>query len=66
MTGMAPTPKKPRVSELYHWRIAKGWTQDEMAKELGISVRTLQRWEESKRLPKKYQRAFEDLKTKNP
>lgn len=63
---MAPRPKKPRTSEIYHWRVGKGWTQEEMSKELGISRFTLRRLEMAKTLPKRYQRAFNDLKAENP
>jgi DNA-binding XRE family transcriptional regulator len=66
MQDMAPRPKKPRTSEIYRWRVRKGWTQTEMAKEMGIGRTKLHYFEQGEPLPKLYQRAFNDLKAKYP
>ena len=39
---------------IQHWRAAKGYTQQEAADRLGISVRTLQNWEIARNMPKGY------------
>lgn len=66
MTVMPPKPKKPRTSEIYLWRTRKGWTQKEMCQELGVERTTLHKLEAAKTLPKKYQRAFQNIKDENP
>jgi DNA-binding transcriptional regulator YiaG len=37
---------------LKHWRDRKGFTQQDAAKSLGISVRTLQNWEIARYMPR--------------
>ncbi len=66
MSVMAPRPKRPRTSPLYVFRTGKQWTQEEMAKELGIHRVTLARLEAMPKLPKRYQRALDDIRAKNP
>lgn len=56
-------PRVPRTNPMCLWRIARGWTQREMAEELGVSVPTLQRLEAKPALPKKYQLAFDRIRT---
>jgi transcriptional regulator with XRE-family HTH domain len=64
ITVMPPEPKYVRVSDLSKWRRAKGWTQKELAAEIGVGVATVQRLEAMPSLPKKYQLAFDQLKDK--
>lgn len=66
MSGIMPRqPAQPRTSPIFLWRAARGWTQKEMADELGVSVPTLKRLEAKPSLPKTYQLAFERLQTKH-
>lgn len=37
--------------QLKNWRTTKGYSQAQAAKKLGISVRTLQQWEQGARKP---------------
>ena len=36
---------------LKHYRVIRGWSQEQLARQLGISLNTLQRWELSKTRP---------------
>jgi len=47
-------------------RIRKGWTQEQMARNIGVSLNTVQRWESGKTLPsplamEKLQKLLEDV-----
>lgn len=47
-------------------RVRKGWTQEQMARNIGVSLNTVQRWESGKTLPsplamEKLQRLLEDV-----
>lgn len=39
------TDKKRSHNKLQHERLARGWTQEEVAEKLGVDVRTVRRWE---------------------
>jgi transcriptional regulator with XRE-family HTH domain len=42
----------PPISEdLKYFRKAKGWTQEELARRLGVTLNTVQRWEMGKTKP---------------
>jgi len=36
---------------LLKWRSKRGWTREEAAAKLGVSRRTLQEWEQGRRMP---------------
>ena len=37
--------------KLKHCRVSKGWTQEQLARSLGVSLNTVQRWESGKTRP---------------
>jgi transcriptional regulator with XRE-family HTH domain len=44
--------KKQEFAErLLTWRTQRGWTREESAAKLGVSRRTLQEWEQGRRVP---------------
>lgn len=44
--------RKKFAKELQAWRERRGFTQQDAAKNLGISVRTLQNWEIARNMPR--------------
>jgi transcriptional regulator with XRE-family HTH domain len=47
-------------------RILKGWTQEQLARNIGVSLNTVQRWESGKTIPsplakEKLQKVLEDV-----
>jgi putative transcriptional regulator len=47
-------------------RVLKGWTQEQLARNIGVSLNTVQRWESGKNLPsplamEKLQKVLEDV-----
>ena len=38
--------------QLRELRFRRGWTRDDLARQAGVSVRTVQRWEEGSTLPR--------------
>jgi transcriptional regulator with XRE-family HTH domain len=47
-------------------RVNKGWTQEQLARSIGVSLNTVQRWEASKTVPspmamEKLQKLLEDV-----
>jgi DNA-binding transcriptional regulator YiaG len=59
----------PRISigtpDLVRIRIARNWTQEDLAQQLGVSVETVQAWEEG-RLPKEFARHYLAIKALLP
>ena len=52
--------------KLKHYRVRKGWTQEYLARSIGVSLNTVQRWESGKTRPsplamEKLQGLFEDV-----
>ncbi len=41
------------TDQLKHLRKSKGWSQEELARNLGVSLNTVQRWEMGKNKPSK-------------
>jgi len=39
------------ADKIRHCRVAKGWTQEQLARNLGVSLNTVQRWEMGKTRP---------------
>lgn len=51
--GYDPRPQEERLEErLKHHREARGWSQDEAARRLGVNPSVLWRWETGRRQPK--------------
>ena len=47
-------------------RVLKGWTQEQLARNIGVSLNTVQRWESGKTIPsplamEKLQKVLEDV-----
>ncbi|MFC1982925.1 helix-turn-helix transcriptional regulator [Chloroflexota bacterium] len=57
----------PKMADkLRHCRVRKGWTQEHLARSIGVSLNTVQRWESGKTRPsplamEKLQELFEDV-----
>ena len=52
--------------KIRQWRDVKGWTQEQLARNLGVSLNTVQRWESGKTRPsplaiEKLQEILEDV-----
>jgi transcriptional regulator with XRE-family HTH domain len=43
--------KEEFAMRLLNWRTRRGWTREESAAKLGVSRRTLQEWEQGRRVP---------------
>lgn len=39
------------ADKIKHCRVSKGWTQEQLARSLGVTLNTVQRWESSKTHP---------------
>jgi putative transcriptional regulator len=39
------------ADKIRHCRIVKGWTQEQLARNIGVSLNTVQRWESGKTRP---------------
>jgi transcriptional regulator with XRE-family HTH domain len=50
MSG-ARSKKEEFAMRLLNWRTRRGWTREESAAKLGVSRRTLQEWEQARRVP---------------
>jgi transcriptional regulator with XRE-family HTH domain len=50
MSG-ARSKKEEFAKRLLNWRTRYGWTREESAAKLGVSRRTLQEWEQGRRVP---------------
>jgi DNA-binding transcriptional regulator YiaG len=48
---MSGGKKEEFASLLLKWRSKHGWTREEAAAKLGVSHRTLQEWEQGRRVP---------------
>jgi len=62
---MPRLPAEPRTNELYTLRIAKGWTQAELATRVGCHHITIARLEAKKKLSKRWLLAIEAIKTRS-
>jgi transcriptional regulator with XRE-family HTH domain len=52
LTGdMARSNKEEFASRLLRWRTQRGWSREESAAKLCVSHRTLQEWEQGRRVP---------------
>jgi len=54
------------ADKIRHCRISKGWTQEQLARNIGVSLNTVQRWESGKTRPsplaiEKLQELLEDV-----
>ena len=50
MSG-ARSKREEFARRLLKWRTEHGWTREESAAKLGVSRRTLQEWEQARRVP---------------
>jgi DNA-binding XRE family transcriptional regulator len=50
---MNPKGKEEFANLLVKWRLKHGWNREESAAKLGVPHRTLQEWEQGRRLPSK-------------
>jgi len=52
LTGdVARSKKEEFSSHLLRWRTERDWSREESAAKLGVSRRTLQEWEQGRRVP---------------
>jgi transcriptional regulator with XRE-family HTH domain len=54
------------AGKLKQFRVLKGWSQEKLARDIGVSLNTVQRWESDKTVPsplamEKLQRLLEDV-----
>ena len=54
------------ADNIRQYRILKGWTQEQLARNIGVSLNTVQRWELGKNMPsplamEKLQKVLEDV-----
>ena len=54
------------ADKIRQYRVLKGWTQEQLARNIGVSLNTVQRWESGKTHPsplaaEKLQKVFEDV-----
>jgi len=57
---------KQIADKLRHCRVAKEWTQEQLARNIGVSLNTVQRWESGKTRPsplaaEKLQELFKEI-----
>jgi transcriptional regulator with XRE-family HTH domain len=51
MNSRRNVKKEEFAMRLINWRTERGWSREESAAKLGVSRRTLQEWEQGRRVP---------------